>query len=80
MACSDNVVRAGLTSKYMDVKTLCDMLNFNGALSESKLLYGVQENSYTKIFRPPVPDFAVVHIKVFKIKLNLPITILELFI
>jgi len=66
MACSDNVVRAGLTPKYIDVQTLCDMLNFNGAPSESKLFYGVQENSYTKLFRPPVPDFAVAHIKVFK--------------
>lgn len=64
MACSDNVVRAGLTPKYIDVKTLCSMLNFNGAPAESKLFYGIQENPYTTLFRPPVPDFAVAHIKV----------------
>ncbi|XP_022168453.1 mannose-6-phosphate isomerase isoform X2 [Myzus persicae] len=64
MACSDNVVRAGLTPKYIDVKTLCRVLNFNGAPAESKLFSGVQENSYTTVFRPPVPDFAVACIKV----------------
>ncbi|XP_008187107.1 mannose-6-phosphate isomerase isoform X2 [Acyrthosiphon pisum] len=64
MACSDNVVRAGLTPKYIDVKTLCRVLNFNGAPAESKLFCGVKENSYTTLFRPPVPDFAVACIKV----------------
>lgn len=64
MACSDNVVRAGLTPKYIDVKTLCSLLNFNGAPAESKLFCGVKENSYTTLFRPPVPDFAVARIKV----------------
>ncbi len=28
MACSDNVVRAGLTPKFKDVPTLCDMLTY----------------------------------------------------
>lgn len=68
MACSDNVVRAGLTPKFIDVKTLCSMLNFDGASAESKLFYGIPENSYTTLFRPPVPDFAVAHIKVLKIQ------------
>lgn len=68
MACSDNVVRAGLTPKYIDVKTLCNTLNFNGEPAVSKLFYGVQENSYTTTFRPPVPDFAVAYIKVLKFK------------
>lgn len=65
MACSDNVVRAGLTPKYIDVKTLCSMLNFNGAPAESKYFYGLKENLYTTLFRPPVPDFAVARVKVF---------------
>lgn len=29
MACSDNVIRAGLTSKYKDVSTLLDLLNYD---------------------------------------------------
>lgn len=28
MATSDNVVRAGLTAKHLDVKTLCSMLTY----------------------------------------------------
>ena len=28
MACSDNVVRAGLTPKFKDVDVLCDMLSY----------------------------------------------------
>lgn len=68
MACSDNVVRAGLTPKYIDVKTLCNIINFNGAPAESKLFCGVVENSCTTLFRPPVPDFAVARIKVLEYK------------
>mmetsp|Transcript_51085 Transcript_51085/g.121369 ORF Transcript_51085/g.121369 Transcript_51085/m.121369 type:complete len:541 (+) Transcript_51085:112-1734(+) len=30
MACSDNVVRGGLTSKNKDVEVLCEMLNYTG--------------------------------------------------
>lgn len=33
MAASDNVVRAGLTPKYMDVKILCSMLTYNQVTS-----------------------------------------------
>ena len=32
MACSDNVVRAGLTPKFKDVATLCDMLTYTYVL------------------------------------------------
>jgi len=68
MACSDNVIRAGLTPKYIDVETLCRVINFNGAPAESKLFCGVKENSYSTLFRPPVPDFAVACIKVLEYK------------
>ncbi|XP_050539773.1 mannose-6-phosphate isomerase [Daktulosphaira vitifoliae] len=64
MACSDNVVRAGLTSKNIDVETLCNITNFDGAPAELKLFYGVSENNYTTLFKPPVPDFSVAHIMI----------------
>eukprot|EP00405_Crypthecodinium_cohnii_P056024 CAMPEP_0206632912 /NCGR_PEP_ID=MMETSP0325_2-20121206/69176_1 /ASSEMBLY_ACC=CAM_ASM_000347 /TAXON_ID=2866 /ORGANISM="Crypthecodinium cohnii, Strain Seligo" /LENGTH=179 /DNA_ID=CAMNT_0054158503 /DNA_START=173 /DNA_END=712 /DNA_ORIENTATION=+ len=32
MACSDNVVRGGLTPKYKDVEVLCEMLVYKGGL------------------------------------------------
>ncbi|XP_050423282.1 mannose-6-phosphate isomerase isoform X2 [Adelges cooleyi] len=64
MACSDNVIRAGLTTKFIDVKTLCETMNYNGAPAESKLFYGVRENVCTTLFKPPVLDFAVAYIEI----------------
>lgn len=64
MACSDNVVRAGLTPKHIDVPTLVSMLDY-GNYSPEQLLFQPQlEDPNTCIWRPPVPDFAVVKIKV----------------
>jgi hypothetical protein len=37
MACSDNVVRAGLTPKFKDVPTLCDMLTYTCVVSQQQL-------------------------------------------
>ncbi|XP_047097688.1 mannose-6-phosphate isomerase [Schistocerca piceifrons] len=64
MACSDNVVRAGLTPKYKDVDTLCNMLNYKGAPAGDKLFKPIGEDLYTQVYKPPVPDFAVAKISV----------------
>ncbi|KAL1510034.1 hypothetical protein ABEB36_004690 [Hypothenemus hampei] len=64
MACSDNVVRAGLTPKFIDVETLCNMLIYDGVPTKEKLFCPKQEDDYSVIFRPPVPDFALVQIQV----------------
>ncbi|EFA01794.1 mannose-6-phosphate isomerase [Tribolium castaneum] len=64
MACSDNVVRAGLTPKLIDFKTLCDMVIYEGEKPEKKLFKPEIGDSCTLIFKPPVPDFAVIQIKV----------------
>uniref|UniRef100_A0A8C6WQU5 Mannose phosphate isomerase n=1 Tax=Neogobius melanostomus TaxID=47308 RepID=A0A8C6WQU5_9GOBI len=37
MACSDNTVRAGLTPKFLDVETLCSMLDYSPGPAHSKL-------------------------------------------
>lgn len=66
MACSDNVVRAGLTPKLKDVPTLCNMLTYICEPGELKLFTGKQEDGNTIIFRPPVQDFAVAKITVRK--------------
>ncbi|RUS80567.1 hypothetical protein EGW08_011661 [Elysia chlorotica] len=61
MACSDNVVRAGLTPKYLDVQTLLDMLDYTcRPISRTKFL-GIEShgNIDITIFNPPVPDFGV---------------------
>jgi mannose-6-phosphate isomerase len=64
MACSDNVVRAGLTPKYKDVDTLCSMLMYSCEPSHAKRFQGIQEDECTLIFRPPVADFSVAEISV----------------
>lgn len=64
MACSDNVVRAGLTPKLIDVETLCSMLSYRSLDLETAFIKPEKEDDFTVIYRPPVPDFAVALIKV----------------
>ncbi|XP_059177855.1 mannose-6-phosphate isomerase-like isoform X2 [Physella acuta] len=61
MACSDNVVRAGLTPKYIDVHTLCEMLDYTGRPVNRTKFLGIESHSniHITIFNPPVPDFGV---------------------
>ncbi|CAB3235492.1 unnamed protein product [Arctia plantaginis] len=64
MACSDNVVRAGLTPKHIDVPTLVDMLDYCSYTLDQLLFNPHLEDPNTAIWKPPVPDFAVVRIEV----------------
>ncbi|KAF8407799.1 hypothetical protein HHK36_006935 [Tetracentron sinense] len=57
MATSDNVVRAGLTSKLRDVQTLCSMLTYRQGFPE--ILRGVALNPYTTRYLPPFDEFEV---------------------
>lgn len=66
MACSDNVIRAGLTPKYKDVETLLEMLDFSGKTVEEKFFQPVDVGPYSKLFMPPVKDFAVIKVEVPK--------------
>lgn len=68
MACSDNVVRAGLTPKLIDVPTLCEMLNYQPASPESKKFPPAQhkDDPYIEVYNPPVNDFAVQCLKIPK--------------
>merc|ERR1712023_98666 len=62
MACSDNVVRAGLTPKLIDVDTLVGMLEYvPSTATERKFKPDIvkQENYVKEIYSPPVWDFAV---------------------
>ncbi|XP_076398177.1 mannose phosphate isomerase isoform X2 [Megachile rotundata] len=64
MACSDNVVRAGLTSKLKDVPTLIEMLTYNCEPASAKKFQPCREDECTEVFRPPVSDFAVAKITI----------------
>lgn len=66
MACSDNVIRAGLTPKYKDVETLLDMLDYNGKTVEENFFQPIDIGPYSKLFQPPVKDFAVIQVKIPK--------------
>ncbi|XP_018016473.1 mannose-6-phosphate isomerase-like [Hyalella azteca] len=64
MACSDNVVRAGLTPKYQDVDTLIAMLEYQMSDAHSRIFKPTKLDASCELFNPPVPDFAVEAIKV----------------
>lgn len=67
MACSDNVVRAGLTPKYIDTETLLGMLDYQGkSAEENKFLPTDCEEGGCKVrhFNPSIADFAVTQIQV----------------
>ncbi|KAL6440699.1 hypothetical protein ACFW04_003278 [Cataglyphis niger] len=62
MACSDNVIRAGLTSKLKDVPTLIQILLFECESASARKIQPFREDVFTEVFRPPVPEFAVAKI------------------
>jgi mannose-6-phosphate isomerase len=67
MACSDNVVRAGLTPKFKDVENLLRMLNYSGTSANDILFKPSQfdpSHKYTLLFKPPIDDFAVAKIEI----------------
>ncbi|XP_050446806.1 mannose-6-phosphate isomerase isoform X2 [Cataglyphis hispanica] len=62
MACSDNVIRAGLTPKLKDVPTLIQILLFECEVASTRKIQPFREDVFTEVFRPPVPEFAVAKI------------------
>lgn len=64
MACSDNTVRAGLTPKFIDVPTLCEMLSYIPSKDRLFLPTRSQEDPYLSVYDPPVPDFTVMKMEV----------------
>ncbi|KAF0695308.1 Aste57867_13867 [Aphanomyces stellatus] len=57
MACSDNVVRAGLTPKFIDKATLCEMLTYN--VGSPPVCRGNALDAYLTQYESPVPEFQV---------------------
>ena len=66
MACSDNVVRAGLTPKFIDVPVLCEMLTYDCKEAKQNLFSCTTDpaDAFVTIYNPPVPDFCVARIQV----------------
>lgn len=57
MACSDNVVRAGLTPKMKDVDTLVKMLTYK--CTTPTITRGQKKDQHCTLYVPPVKDFAM---------------------
>jgi mannose-6-phosphate isomerase len=57
MACSDNVVRAGLTPKFIDKVTLVKMLTYD--VGYPSIISGEKVDENTRIYSPPIPEFEV---------------------
>ena len=66
MACSDNVVRAGLTPKYRDKDTLCKMLTYDTKPPSENKFQPRQHPSSPNvlIYDPPTPEFSVARITI----------------
>ncbi|CAO3595392.1 unnamed protein product [Absidia cylindrospora] len=60
MAASDNVVRAGLTPKFKDVKVLVDMLNYRYGSAESQKMTPAPYGSHSLLYDPPIDEFSVI--------------------
>ena len=64
MAASDNVVRAGFTPKFKDVKNLVEMLTYNyGTVDDQKMVAEkfprATGNGESALYNPPIEEFAV---------------------
>jgi len=59
MACSDNVVRAGLTPKYKDVETLVKMLTYSQGGPSIDAGAPLERDPRILRYTPPVPEFEV---------------------
>ena len=65
MACSDNVVRAGLTPKLVDASTLCEMLEYLPTSAEDRKFQPENlSGPHELLYNPPVDDFAVIRINI----------------
>ena len=74
MACSDNVVRGGLTPKLKDVETLCAMLEYEPAERSSGMdRIQVAENC-VKYVPHGIADFCLLHIKVSTLRFTVVTT------
>jgi len=63
MACSDNVVRAGLTPKFKDIETLCSMLDYQPGTVDRYRTKWNQVDEFCQVCTVPVPDFAMARVR-----------------
>ncbi|EDW96719.1 mannose-6-phosphate isomerase [Drosophila yakuba] len=64
MACSDNVIRAGLTPKYKDVDQLLESVIFESSYKDRKEFIPYRIDGQVQVYIPPVTDFAVINVNI----------------
>lgn len=57
MACSDNVIRAGLTHKFIDKEVLCNTLSYN--MEYPPITKGIIYDSYLTKYITPISEFNI---------------------
>jgi len=62
MACSDNVVRGGLTPKFRDIEVLCEMLDYVGA-PPARIKPSELDSGVLLYADPAIEEFQVTHVK-----------------
>eukprot|EP00941_MAST-03F_sp_MAST-3F-sp1_P006111 g6111.t1 len=63
MACSNNVIRAGLTPKFRDVEELCDCLCYETSQPLEQMNNLVSKrNGNTTVYSPPIDEFVITQI------------------
>ncbi|MCR9141704.1 MAG: mannose-6-phosphate isomerase, class I [bacterium] len=74
MAASDNVVRAGLTAKYMDTDTLLRMLHYRSGHPEIRRPQQIQGDSRMSSYKVEAEDFRVYKLQTGPTPLKLSVT------
>ncbi|XP_015783519.1 mannose-6-phosphate isomerase [Tetranychus urticae] len=64
MACSDNVIRAGLTPKYKDVDLLCETMTYKPKSIDEIILKPTLKDPFTCLYSPSVDEFAIEKIEI----------------
>jgi mannose-6-phosphate isomerase len=72
MACSDNVVRAGLTSKYKDIPTLLDMVDYDSSVP-ALIVPAASDNGFL-VFPTPASEFEVSMLPVGSSAFEMPVS------
>ncbi len=61
MANSDNVFRAGLTPKHIDINLLLSHLDFTPVVP--KVIHGIKKDDFISVFKSPAKEFEVHHVR-----------------
>lgn len=70
MSTSDNVIRGGLTNKYIDTQNLCDTLTYEQGRFHVqypiKKYFDPQKPEYYIVYQPPVQEFKIIYVELKK--------------